>query len=118
MTPTFQRHLFLMTLAISTASVAVSTLAHTQALVDEKDAQAAALGYAADAKRVDTRQYSRFDVGQNCASGALYQRTSTDKADGLSAVCRQAGDGCALVQRMGQEGPIGRAVERMPGQRS
>jgi hypothetical protein len=82
MTPTFQRRLFLMTLAASTASVAVSTLSHAQTLVDEKDAQAAALGYVADVKRVDTKKYPRFAAGQNCGNCALYQGKSTDKAAG------------------------------------
>ena len=50
MTPPTPRRLFLMTLATSTA--AFGTLVLAQALVDEKDAQAAALGQVADARRV------------------------------------------------------------------
>ncbi len=80
MTQPIQRRVFLMTLATSTA--AVGTLAHAQALVDEKDAQAAALGYVADAKRVDTKKFPKFAVGQNCTDCALYQGKPTDKAAG------------------------------------
>jgi hypothetical protein len=82
MTPTFQRRLFLMTLATSTASVAFSTISHAQALVDEKDAQAAALGYVADAQRVDTKKYPKFAAGQNCSNCALYQGKPGDKVGG------------------------------------
>ena len=72
------RRVFLMTLAASGAALAAS--AQAQALVDEKDAQAAALGYVADAKRVDVKKYPKFAAGQNCANCALYQGKATDKA--------------------------------------
>jgi len=80
MTPPNQRRVFLMTVAAS--SGALGTLVHAQAMVDEKDAQAAALGYVADAKRVDTKKYPKFAVGQNCTNCALYQGKATDKAAG------------------------------------
>jgi hypothetical protein len=80
MTPPIQRRVFLMTVAAS--STALGTLAHAQAMVDEKDTQAAALGYVADAKRVDTKKYPKFAAGQNCTNCALYQGKSTDKAAG------------------------------------
>jgi len=74
------RRVFLMTLAASGAALA--TRAQAQALVDEKDPQAAALGYVADAKRVDTKKYPKFAAGQNCTNCALYQGKATDKAGG------------------------------------
>jgi hypothetical protein len=80
MTQPIQRRVFLMTLATSTA--AVGTLAHAQALVDEKDPQAVALGYVADAKRVDTKKFPKFAAGQDCTNCALYQGKATDKAAG------------------------------------
>jgi len=80
MTHPVQRRVFLMTLAASTA--AVGTLARAQALVDEKDAQAAALGYVADATRTDTKKYPKYAAGQNCANCALYQGKAADKAGG------------------------------------
>ena len=76
------RRVFLMTLAASGATLA--TRAQGQALVDEKDAQAAALGYVAEAKRVDAKKYPKFAAGQNCASCALYQGKAADKAGGCS----------------------------------
>lgn len=93
MTPPIQRRVFLMTLATSTA--AVGTLARAQALVDEKDLQAVALGYVADAKRVDTKKYPKFAAGQNCANCALYQGKPADKQAGcpLFGVKQVAGPG-------------------------
>ena len=74
------RRVFLMTLAVSGAALATRALA--QALVDEKGPQAAALGYVAEAKRVDVKKYPRFAAGQNCASCALYQGKAGDQAGG------------------------------------
>ena len=74
------RRVFLMTLAASGAALA--THAQAQATVDEKDAQAAALGYVADAKRVDVKKFPKFVAGQNCTNCALYQGKATDKAAG------------------------------------
>ena len=74
------RRVFLMTLAASGAVFA--TFAQAQALVDEKDPQAAALGYVADAKRVDTKKYPKFAASQNCTNCALYQGKAADKAGG------------------------------------
>jgi len=74
------RRVFLMTLAAS--GVALATRAQAQALVDEKNAQAAALGYVADAKRVDVKKYPKFVAGQNCTNCVLYQGKATDKAAG------------------------------------
>ena len=78
MTMPMPRRVFLMTLAASGAALATS--AQAQALVDEKDAQAAALGYVADAKRADPKKYPKFAGGQDCASCTLYQGKAGDKA--------------------------------------
>ena len=82
MPKSMQRRVFLMTLATATASVGVTTLAHAQALLDEKDPQAVALGYVADGKRVDTKKYPKFAASQNCTNCSLYQGKPTDKAAG------------------------------------
>ena len=74
------RRVFLMTLAASGAVLA--TAARAQALLDEKDAQSIALGYVADAKRVDTKKFPKFVAGQNCANCALFQAKAGDKAGG------------------------------------
>ena len=72
------RRVFLMTLAASGAVLA--SRAQAQALVGEKEPQAVALGYVADAKNVDAKKYPKFAAGQNCANCALYQGKATDKA--------------------------------------
>ncbi len=74
------RRVFLMTLAATGAALATS--AHAQAMVDEKDAQAAALGYVADGKRVDTKKYPKFVPSQNCTNCALFQGKANDKTGG------------------------------------
>ena len=75
-----QRRVFLLTVAASSAVVGTSAFA--QAMLDEKDPQAVALGYVADAKRVDAKKYPKFAAGQNCANCALYQGKAADKAGG------------------------------------
>jgi hypothetical protein len=74
------RRVFMLTLAAAGAGLA--TRAQAQAMVDEKDAQAVALGYVAEAKRVDAKKYPKFAAGQLCSNCALYQGKATDKAAG------------------------------------
>ena len=96
------RRVFLMTLA-ATGSL-LATGARAQAMVDEKDAQAVALGYVADAKRVDTKKFPKFVAGQNCTNCALYQGKATDKAGGcpLFAGKQVAGPGwCSAWAKKG-----------------
>ena len=74
------RRVFLVTLA--TCGGALATRAQAQVLVNEKDAQAVALGYVADARRVDVKKYPKFAASQNCTNCALYQGKAADKAAG------------------------------------
>ena len=97
-----------MTLAASAHLLA--TRARAQAMVDEKDPQAAALGYVADAKRVDTKKYPKFAAGQNCASCALYQGKAGDKAGGCPLFAGKQVAVRRLVQRLGQEGVMSRVA--------
>lgn len=80
MTKPVQRRVFLM--AVATASAVIGVNARAQALVDEKDAQAAALGYVADTKRVDAKKYPKHAATQNCTNCTLYQGKPTDKVGG------------------------------------
>ena len=61
---------------------ASSTAFAQGAMVDEKDAQAAALGYKADATKVDKAKYPKYAAEQNCSNCALFQGKATDKASG------------------------------------
>ena len=72
------RRTFLMTMAASSA--ALTSAAHAQAQLDEKDPQALALGYVPDATRTDTKKYPKHAAGQNCAGCALYQGKAGDAA--------------------------------------
>ena len=74
------RRNFLMTLAASGA--ALTTAVHAQAKLDEKDPQALALGYVADASKADTKKYAKYAAGQNCAGCALYQGKAADVLGG------------------------------------
>lgn len=76
------RRVFLMTLAATGAALA--TGARAQALLDEKDATAVALGYVADAAKADTKKYPKYAAGQNCVSCALYQGKAGDAAGNCS----------------------------------
>jgi hypothetical protein len=71
------RRVFLMTLAASGAAIATGVQAQT--LVDEKDAQAVALGYVTDASRANAKKYPKFAAGQHCGSCALFQGKAGDK---------------------------------------
>ena len=68
---TTTRRIFLATIVTTTAGISMA--ARAQAAVDEKDPQAAALGYAADAARVDVKKYPKYAAGQACSNCALYQ---------------------------------------------
>ena len=60
--------------AVTVASAAlVVTEASAQAMVDEKDPQAAGLNYKADATKVDKAKAPKYAAGQNCGNCALYQ---------------------------------------------
>jgi hypothetical protein len=89
------RRVFLIHCASAAPMLVLASQAHAQEMVDEKNPQAAALGYVADAKRVDTKKYPKYAAGQVCTSCALYQGKSTDKAGGcpLFAGKQVAGSG-------------------------
>ena len=76
---THPRRVFLMSLAATSAALStLSTSVHAQAKVDEKDPQAAALGYAADTTKVDAKKYPNHAAAQMCGSCALYQGKPAD----------------------------------------
>ena len=72
----------MMTVAAAAAGAGLATAAHAQAKVDEKDPQAVALGYVADATKADKKKYPKYAAGQNCANCALYQAKATDAYGG------------------------------------
>jgi len=56
----------------------VAREAFAQVKVDESDSQAAALGYKADAGKVEKAKFPKFAAGQNCANCTLYQGKAGD----------------------------------------
>lgn len=77
---TTQRRVFLF--SVAAAGAALSTRALAQAKVDEKDPQAAALGYVAEASKTDTKKYPKYAAGQHCGNCALFQGKPADAAGG------------------------------------
>ena len=73
------RRVFMMQVATAATAVMAVSEASAQAMVDEKDPQAAALAYAADATKVKNPKYA---AGQKCSNCALYQGKATDAAGG------------------------------------
>lgn len=68
--------------APAAASEAAPTAAEAKNLpmVDEKDAQALALGYVTNASRADKVKYKNFQAGSQCSTCALYLGKAGDAA--------------------------------------
>jgi hypothetical protein len=74
---------FFMITTVSSCAALATTAAHAQTkLVDDKDPQAVALGYVAEAKKADAKKYPKFEASQNCGNCSLYQGKATDAAGG------------------------------------
>lgn len=77
------RRQFIQIVPFAGAALVASRGAVAQAdLVNEKDPQAAALGYVADATKADKAKYKNYAAGQLCSNCALYQGKATDAAGG------------------------------------
>ncbi len=72
---THPRRVFLLAIAATTA--AIGTGARAQAKLDEKDPQAAALGFVTDATKADVKKYPKYAAGQACSNCALYQEKTS-----------------------------------------
>jgi len=66
------RRNFIRLVPIAGAGMLAGT-AWSQAMVDEKDAMAASLGYVADATKTNKTKYPKYAAGQICGNCALYQ---------------------------------------------
>jgi hypothetical protein len=78
------RRVFMMQVAAgSTVLVAGAAVAQGAPLVNEKDAQAVALGYAADSTKVDQKKFPKHAATQLCSNCQLY----TGKAGEASGPC-------------------------------
>ncbi|MDZ7592085.1 MAG: high-potential iron-sulfur protein [Rubrivivax sp.] len=89
------RRIFLMQLAAGSTVLAASQAQAQAARVDEKDAQAMALGYVADTTKADTKKFPKHTNDQKCNNCALYQGKAADAWGGcpLFGVKQVAGPG-------------------------
>jgi hypothetical protein len=78
-TTTTTRRIFIAR-ALAGGTAIVALRAGAQAKVDEKDPQAAALGYVADTARADEKKYSKHGKDQKCANCQLFQGKAGDAA--------------------------------------
>jgi hypothetical protein len=76
------RRVFMMQVATAATAVMAMSEATAQAMVDEKDPQAAGLAYKADGTKVDKAKNPKFVAGSNCANCALYQGKAGAAAGG------------------------------------
>ena len=76
---TTNRRTFMMTVA-ATGAALTAHLAMAQAKLDEKDPQAAALGYVADSTKADAKKYPKHEATQVCSNCALYHGKAGDAA--------------------------------------
>ena len=67
------RRMFVMHAVVGCAALCTAVRAKAQSMVAESDPQAAALGYKADATKVDKTKQTKYAAGQACATCALYQ---------------------------------------------
>ncbi len=75
-----KRRIFLIGAASAASALAASRLAFGQASapLSESDPQAQALGYKADAAKVDKVKFPKYAAGQICGNCQLYQGKPTD----------------------------------------
>jgi hypothetical protein len=78
------RRQFMIMSAAGAATLALNTKVQAQAMVAETDPQAAALGYKADASKVDKAKYTKYAAPQACGNCALYQGAAGSAAGGCA----------------------------------
>ena len=79
------RRVFVIRSVATGAAIAGSSLLFAQAkpaMVDEKDATAAALGYVADSAKADKKKFPKHEATQTCGNCAIYQGAAKDAAGG------------------------------------
>ncbi len=79
------RREFIVQFGLATGALAASANAFAAPpMVAESDAQAAALGYKADATKVDKAKFATYKAGSLCSNCALYQGKAADAAGACS----------------------------------
>ncbi|MEI7539002.1 MAG: high-potential iron-sulfur protein [Comamonadaceae bacterium] len=72
------RREFIVQFSVGSSMLAAGNTFAQGALVVETDAQAAALGYKADASKADKAKYPKYAADQKCSTCALYQGKAAD----------------------------------------
>ena len=76
------RREFVIQLSVGAAALTAGQAVFAQAMVDEKDPQAAALGYKADTTKVDAKKFASHKPDQQCGNCALFHGKAGEKAGG------------------------------------
>lgn len=76
------RRFFMLQAVTACGTLAAASVVRAQAALAESDAQAAALGYKADATKVDKTKQAKYVAGQACVNCALFQGKAGDAAGG------------------------------------
>jgi hypothetical protein len=75
------RRVFILQVAAGSSVLAAShAMAQAPAMVNEKDAAAVGLGYAADTTKVDAKKYPKHTKEQNCSNCQLYAGKAKEAA--------------------------------------
>lgn len=72
------RRIFLASIPASAITLALNNATAAAAVLSETDPTAVALGYKADASKVDVKKYPAYARGQKCANCKLYAGKATD----------------------------------------
>jgi hypothetical protein len=78
------RRQFIIMSAAGACTLALNSKVQAQAMVAETDPQAVALGYKADATKVDKAKYAKYAAGQECDGCALFQGKAGATSGGCS----------------------------------
>lgn len=73
---TTNRRQFMKVSVASVAALATAKVAYAQPMLEESNAQAKALGYVSDFKKVDTAKFPKYKEGQLCSNCQLYAAKS------------------------------------------
>jgi hypothetical protein len=76
------RRVFMLQVAAGSTVLMAASAQAQPAMVNEKDATAVALGYAADATKVDAKKVPKYAAGQKCNTCQLYTGKAGDPAGG------------------------------------
>ncbi len=77
------RRVFMMQVAVGSTAV-IASQAMAQSMVNEKDPQAAALGYVADTTKVDAKKFPKHAAAQKCSNCQLYTGKPADASGGCA----------------------------------